>query len=334
MSISPNGTTIATAGKDNTIKIWDILSGKEIQKIGRFDDYISGFEFSPSGQLLATASDDTVKIWEVMTGREQRTLYSDKHFWCFTFSPDGMLIATGADTTIILWDVSSGAKLGELIHKPDNPITIPFTYGGWTDYGYISDVAFSPNGRLLAAINSTYRTVRVWDLVSRREVLHFALEFRLSFPDIAFSPGDGRFLVVTSYKDGVRSLDYRDISSGEAFSVDSLSRYAFSPDGKYLAMSGMNDTIVVRSLADRTDLLFIPTNSGIVSSLAFSPDGEYLANGGTDKKLKLWNARTWKLIMSHDTDSEYIYEIQFTSNGEFIATHGSDKKVIIWRKEG
>lgn len=63
VALSPDGKTIASASKDNTIKLWHI-DGREIVTLTAHSDRLSAVAFSPDGKSLASASEDnTVILW-------------------------------------------------------------------------------------------------------------------------------------------------------------------------------------------------------------------------------------------------------------------------------
>jgi WD40 repeat protein len=114
--------------------------------------WVYELEFSPNGELLASAgSDNRVRLWNVPSGEphgEWLTGHTDSVSGV-AFSPDGELLASAShDKTVRLWEVSSRQPLGQ-------PLT------GHTEW--VEDVAFAPDGELLASASDD-GTVRLWDL--------------------------------------------------------------------------------------------------------------------------------------------------------------------------
>lgn len=71
LAISPDGKTLATASWDNTIKLWDPLSGREMRTLRDQENWISCLAFSPDGNTLATGSFDAkVRLWTATSERE------------------------------------------------------------------------------------------------------------------------------------------------------------------------------------------------------------------------------------------------------------------------
>ena len=103
---SPDGTRILTAGglddvgaQDNTARIWDAATGKELLTLRGHQSQIVGASWSPDGQRVATgSSDDTARIWDAASGAELLSLSMPANYWIgVAWSPDGRRLATGPD---------------------------------------------------------------------------------------------------------------------------------------------------------------------------------------------------------------------------------------------
>ena len=106
LHISPDGLTLATAGEDCTVRLWDAATGTSLRVLRGHDGEVASVDFSPDGALLASGSEDgTVRHWNPQTGDCFQTLdgHSD-HVLAVAFSPDGKYLATGSrDLSVRVW---------------------------------------------------------------------------------------------------------------------------------------------------------------------------------------------------------------------------------------
>ena len=120
VAFSPDGQLLASASRDNTIRLWDPATGASRGTLEGHSDWVSAVVFSPDGQLLASASNDnTIRLWDPATRASRGTLegHSD---WvsAVVFSPDGQLLASASwDKTVRLWDVRAMISIQQIEHK-------------------------------------------------------------------------------------------------------------------------------------------------------------------------------------------------------------------------
>ena len=275
VSFSPDGQVLASGSVDETIKLWDVGSRREIATLKGHSGLVYSVSFSPDGQVLASGSDDhTIKLWDVGSRREIATLKGHRYdVYSVSFSPDGQVLASGGSAkTIKLWDVGSRREIATLRGHSNT----------------VNSVSFSPDGQVLAS-GSFDKTIKLWDVGSRREIA--TLKGHSNWVrSVSFSP-DGQVLASGSFDDTIKLWDVgsrREIATlkGHSSNVRSVS---FSPDGQVLASGSLDNTIKLWDVGSRREIATLKGHSGRVYSVSFSPDGQVLASGSFDDTIKLWD---------------------------------------------
>jgi WD40 repeat protein len=112
VAFSPDGRRLATGGERNTVKIWDVETGQELQTLWGHNGEVYTVAFSPddAGRWVASAGEDsTVKVWDSQTGKVLRSFRGHTGLVSsVAFSPDGRSLVSGSrDTTAKVWDLTS-----------------------------------------------------------------------------------------------------------------------------------------------------------------------------------------------------------------------------------
>jgi WD40 repeat protein len=67
--LSADGKTLASAYADNTVKVWEVVSGKNIATLGGHSKRVNLLAFSPDGKMLVSCGRDrTIKVWRIVGG--------------------------------------------------------------------------------------------------------------------------------------------------------------------------------------------------------------------------------------------------------------------------
>ncbi len=291
VAISPDGKTLASGGADNTIRLWDVATGKEqaalptvMPKIAEF--LVDSLAFSPDGKTLASGTGgNKVDLWDVSTRKCTNLLNEESQFASplVVFSPDGKAFASGGRCIreIRLWDVATG-KLGATLEGHD-------LYG-------VKALVFQRDGKTLISVGHDAQIKR-WDTATGKNTS--TLKTADWTPAAAFSPDGKIAAVVIPAVDGIKGkkdvtencVKLFEVATGKvqaSLKGDAVTdlTMVFSPDGKTLATGYTENTIKLWDIATGKEL---GTLRGHASSLAFSRDGKMLAAGSADKKIKLWD---------------------------------------------
>ncbi|MGH3391648.1 MAG: WD40 repeat domain-containing serine/threonine protein kinase [Actinomadura sp.] len=208
-----------------------------------------------------------------------------------------------------------------------------------SDGNNVADVAFSPDGKLLAASvfddtsDARDGEVKLWDMAGRRQVATLSDQAK-SISQVAFGP-DGKLLATTSDDDTVRLWDVagqRQVATLRGH-THTLTSVAFSPDGRTLASASEDDTVRLWNVTDHRPIATFTHPKGLyesVASVVFSPDGRTLATGNADGTVRLWNVAERRQAATLRGHTEAVRAVVFSPDGRFLASAGSDNTSRLW----
>jgi WD40 repeat protein len=287
---------LATGSEDKTVKLWDVVAGKEFATLKGHASGIQSLASTRDGKRLASADDGgVVRVWDTTTRAELFTLKGQKGDAAgLAFSPDGKVLAVGgggfnkdADKAwgeIRLWDSATG-KEQTVINWPENRVTA---------------IAFSPDGELLAACSSNGSVV-LWDIATGKKKSDLGKNPN-GAAGLAFSP-DGKTLACGNFVRDM-TIKFWDVTTGKETRTlekkTNLSAFSlrFLPDGKTLAVGGF-DLVGVRDPAARGAYValwdidagkerVLTGHQRGVTCLSLTCDGTRLAASGLDKTAHVW----------------------------------------------
>ncbi|RMF03945.1 MAG: WD40 repeat domain-containing protein [Chloroflexi bacterium] len=268
VAFSPDGRVLASVGANYRVRLSAVESGHDWWQISGI-----GVTFSPTGKMMAAVGRDSkAHLWELNQGRELKRVEGPR-MRSVVFSHDGQTLAGVTDGSlrdkVMVWNTTD--------QKPVRKMK-----GQW--YG-LQNVAFSPNGELLAGGS---KRVRVWHVESGRVLQELAGHTEI-IEAISFSP-DGR-LLATAARNGVIIL--WNVQTGQVAAqltghTNEVHSVAFSPNGQLLASACWDKTIGLWNVESGALLGRLHGHHSYVHCVAFSPDGRFLASGSWDRTVRLW----------------------------------------------
>lgn len=289
---------------------------------------IDGIKYSPDGKIFgALVMRSLLILYDAENGNELENFVQTRHVRCFTFSPDSKQIAAGSySSNVHLWDA------GDV----DNGIGIRDRLGEAGilsgHEGFINSVAFSPDGNRLAS-GSQDRTIRVWDVQSRKHVLTIKVSLGAVY-SVVFSP-DGNMIASGSWGSAnlwdansgrrLHSFDHRGVIKANTPNVTAVT---FSPDGKKLFTGNSSGAIHAwRVDTGKHIKRIIQFNHArqyrlpSVNTLTLTPDGNSLASINTFGQIYLWDVNTLKETKKLQLRTDG-FGFTFSPDGSTIGTVG------------
>ncbi len=267
---------------------------------------------------------DTILMIEIF-----RTLSPQEIVRSLAFTSDGAVLAAAGgnsdDFAVHIWDVASGEAIGIL--------------GGHS--GIVWDVAFSPDGQLLASASSD-GTAIIWDW-RNGDILK-----TLNFPDqvgsVSFSP-DGQTLAVGGLDDlqNLKAAIWTfSTSTWEPLlkipEYVNITAMTYSPNGRMLIGGGASRNVQVWRTSDGTSI-FTLNHAHQVLSAAVSPDSSIAATGTCAKTLNeqctegsvwLWDLSTGRLINRLAEFPDVVESVAFSPDGSLLLAASRDGTLRVY----
>jgi WD40 repeat protein len=363
VAVSPDGSVIASASRqdpaiadaDNTIRLWDVASGRELRMLRGHEHFVTSVDFAPDGSRLASGSyDRTVRLWNTTRGEPLAVLsgHGDK-IHAIAFSPDGRWVASAStDKTIRLWDTVTNRQAGSL-RGHDGPV---------------HDLVWAPDGQRLASAGWD-GTIKLWDARTGNAITTLS-DHEGPVNVIAIS-SDGVSIVSAGWDGTVRTWDVpgarmvrviregADIGTGAAFSPDgtlvsiamglavrtwglstgrpvaarlghvaNVSCLAYAPGGTTLVSGGKDATVRLWDGAQPEEPQTLRGHVDDARAVAVSPDGTRAVSAGRDRTVRVWDVGTGReLTAARGHGTEPIESVAISSDGSTIVSGGSDGTV-------
>ena len=216
------------------------------------------------------------------------------------FSSDGQSLVIGTCIGLWLYDLTTLS-----------PIAL------WeAERGVVESVAFSPNGKWIAASFSD-RILKILDVQNGTCLTQVKSETFLE--GMTFS-NDNRYIAAAYWSTSVVEVWHAETGKPYARLTADIEKggiyrpICFSPDDRLIAStcsSATNDdaeSIVVWSMESSEQIACLSAHTRLVTTLCFSPCGQFLASGGEDGTVYVWDVKTWQQVKCY-TDYGRVYRI-------------------------
>jgi WD40 repeat protein/serine/threonine protein kinase len=235
LAFHPDGSKLASGGSwpDNTVRLWDLATGKNLLTLHGHKNSIRSLRFSPDGTRLVTASQDqTARLWDARTGELTAVLRGHTDMvTAARFNPDGSRVLTfSEDKTLRVWDPLTGDLIVTVLG------TAKRVFGNDVAEG----VAYHPPSGTVAGRGYQEGEINLWnlELLEGLRVLRGHSSFVY---DTAWSP-DGSRIASAGWDGAVRLWDP---DTGRPAGVLNVPRdiahgVLFHPDGQKVVAMAVN----------------------------------------------------------------------------------------------
>ncbi|MBL9135344.1 MAG: WD40 repeat domain-containing protein [Verrucomicrobiales bacterium] len=320
LQFAPDGMSFASAGEDNTARVWSWATGAEMHSFEIRGSPIGDVAIAPDGLRLVTVDTfltNSVKIWDLRSDSLIRALpMTNQTAQRCAFSPAGDLLTVAADRQIVRWNAESG----EILKKYEGIV-------GQTTM--IHEIWFPNDFTLAATCNDG--SVYLWNLEQSAPVKVVAGEANV------FSSGvRGDFLVAVANLDSV--IRIRQLPSGDTLrefvghTTSTHAAVAFSPDGRFVLSGG---TEAATRLWDRN-------TGGLVRTFTGSPAGTMAATFSTDGSrilttvglpnpgARLWKTETGEIERDFRWTGSWPSSAAISKDGTRVAAGAQDGRIRLF----
>ncbi len=309
VAFSPDGLSLASAGGDRLVRLWDIETGRLLRSMRGHTHDIRSVLYTPDGNTVITGSEDrTIRMWNPKTGEPTKLLFTryDHNVCCLSLSPDGLMLARGShnkDTKI--WEVATGTDLMTLLGKDQY------------DHHWSVCVAFSPDGIHLATGNDIGK-IKLWEVLPSGEekVLHLG---HWRPPDESGDDSELRGFFIDDHLGSFQiPMEYW------------IGALIFTPDGKHLISGSRDTTIKIFEVPEMKEIKTLKGHTEWIRSLSLSPDGKVLVSAGDDGLVKFWDWQTGRNFKTLKGHTDAVRQAILSEDGRRMATASWDRTVKLW----
>jgi WD40 repeat protein len=315
-AMTPDGRLAFSASDDDTLKLWDLQTGRELATLTGHEAKVTACALTPDGRRALSASwDRTLKLWDLQTGRDLATRTGhDGGVTACALTPDGRLgLSASWDRTLKLWDLQSRRELATLQGHA----------------GPVWACALTPDGRL-ALSASRDRTLKLWDLQTGRELVTLTGHEK-EVMACALTP-DGR-LALSASDD--QTLKLWNLQTGKVLATlvghDGLvSTCALSPDGLRAISASRDRTLKLWDLPAQRELMTFTGHDGGVTACALSLDGRLALSASDDRTLKLWELQARRELATLTGHTGSVDACALTPDGCFALSASAFDPLRLW----
>jgi WD40 repeat protein len=357
---SANGTRIAAASDDGFVRVWDVVTGRELERFGGHAGPVSSVAFVPDNlRVVSGGADASVREWRISATRVIAA--HEAPITGLSWLANGAQFASaGEDGFVRLWDtnlnlvrtfglpepsVAAEAAAEEAAAEEaaaeeaaaeeeaaeDEPKG-PFSAGALTSLTVRRDLQQLTAAVTVGEGETATGKLLVWNLANA-ELLQ-TIPLPTPTQRIHYS-ADNLKLLVTGTDKTVRVYGTADGElQQEVPSAENVRVAIFAPDSRNLLMGGDEQTLHTWRYVSPTAVRTLTGHGGGVYAVKYTPDGARIASCSVDGTIRLWNAVTGQQLLSLPGHTGAVTSLDISPDGALIVSSGIDSTVRLWDATG
>jgi WD40 repeat protein len=310
VSISANGGRVSTAAEDGVVRVWDVASGRELQRFSQHEGGVLSVALAADGKkLVSGGADKTAQVASIAA--EKLFVAGETKLGDAVFLSDGSAVATsGSDKQVKIWDADG---------KPIRQLS-----GAAVE---LARLAIRGDGMQIAAADSEGRLF-LWSATDGK--LQQTIETGAVINDLCYSSDHQRIAAAgaDNHLRVFRTDDGQPLQDQVAAAP--LLAVRFSGSGSELLTGSADKSASVWAYASPTPVADLAGHTGPVLNLAYSGDGKLLASTSSDGTIRTWNLETNQAIRAIGGHVGSVYAVRFTSDSQQLVSCGADGTVRVW----
>ena len=358
---SLDSSRVTTAGSGQLVQIWELATGRALEKRDIPPGAVTGMSTSSNGQWIAVCVGNppapcTILIANANTGETKRVLQQPGEVLSVAFSPDGRRLAVGSRSQRSqILDLETGQPVSRVEKYVCSPFAVSYASDGrlatgcadgsvliWdpsrpydvtqlNNHAWCGPLIFAPDGQRFAC-GLEGEEVAVCDLVTGEDKVRFeGRNADLRHP--AWS-ADGHWLAWADTATAAFKLVNANtgLVHWTANHDAQVSVLEFSPDGRMLVTaSTASGNVSIWDVASGRSLQILPADRTGIASVAWRPDGKQLVTVGSEANMKVWRVGDWTLSSSISTGSYgWTESVVWRPDGRQIIAGSSDQRITAW----
>lgn len=324
VEFSPDGKKIVTASKDNTIKLWDAISGILLVDIKGHSDEVNFAKFTMDGKKIISGSKDGyAKIWDASTGELIESYWHQYGVSTAALNKNSTKFITGtSDGTYCYGEV-------KVFDLELNSLSYSISEVG----GCIKHIEFNPeDSTKILVLTENSSQIHVFEINDYFAKYLFSLKGHSHWVHSAIFSPDGKKIVTASRDKTTKIWDAQtgELLANLAENSNGVNSATFSPDSKKIVTASWNNTAKIWDAATGNIILDLKGHKNGVLSAKFSPDGKKIITTSSDNTAKIWDTSTGEIIADLNKHTGEIRAVHFSFDCKKIATASNDNTAIIW----